>query len=146
MPNIPYGRQYFRSVVRQSVQSQLDVLEGKVVPSQTQTATSESSCSWYAGFRKEVEGWVFSQAFFREELFKELGMEKTEDVIGFMKDYFYRREANDLLGMLATWQSADISNNNRFAGDFDKALQSISARAIVMPGKTDLYFRVTDSE
>ena len=75
-----------------------------------------------------------------------MGMEKTEDVIGFMKDYFYRREANDLLGMLATWQSADISSNNRFDGDFDKALQSISARAIVMPGKTDLYFRVTDSE
>ena len=91
-------------------------------------------------------GWAFSQAFFREELYKELGMEKTEDVIGFMKDYFYRREANDLLGMLATWQSADISSNNRFDGDFDKALQSISARAIVMPGKTDLYFRVTDSE
>ena len=91
-------------------------------------------------------GWAFSQAFFREELYKELGMEKTEDVIGFMKDYFYRREANDLLGMLATWQSADISRNERFDGDFDKALQSISARAIVMPGKTDLYFRVTDSE
>jgi len=90
-------------------------------------------------------GWVFSQAFFREELFKELGMEQTEDVIGFMKDYFYRREANDLLGMLATWQTADISMNDRFNGDFEKALLSIKTRAIVMPGKTDLYFRVADS-
>ena len=91
-------------------------------------------------------GWVFSQAFFKEALYKDFGMKKVEDVIGFMKDYFYRREANDLLGMLATWQSADISSNNRFEGNFDKALKSISARAIVMPGKTDLYFRVTDSE
>ena len=91
-------------------------------------------------------GWVFSQVFFREELFKELGMEQTEDVIGFMKDYFYRREANDLLGMLATWQAADISINDRFNGNFEKALQSIKTRAIVMPGKTDLYFRVADSE
>ena len=73
-------------------------------------------------------------------------MEQTEDVIGFMKDYFYRREANDLLGMLATWQAADISINDRFNGNFEKALQSIKTRAIVMPGKTDLYFRVADSE
>ena len=91
-------------------------------------------------------GWVFSQEFFRKELFKDLGMEKTHDVIGFMKDYFYRREANDLLGMLATWQAADISDNGRFSGDFDKALQAITSRAIVMPGKTDLYFRVADSD
>ena len=48
--------------------------------------------------------------------------------------------------MLATWQAADISNNGQFNGDFDKALQAITARAIVMPGKTDLYFRVADSE
>ena len=48
--------------------------------------------------------------------------------------------------MLATWQAADISANDRFDGDFEKALQSIKARAIVMPGKTDLYFRVADSE
>ena len=91
-------------------------------------------------------GWVFSQDFFREELFKNLGMTQAEDVIGFMKDYFYRREANDLLGMLATWQSADISVNDRFNADFEKALRSITARAIIMPGKTDLYFRVADSE
>ncbi len=91
-------------------------------------------------------GWVFSQEFFRKELFKDMGMEKAQDVIGFMKDYFYRREANDLLGMLATWQAADISNNGQFNGDFDEALQAITARAIVMPGKTDLYFRVADSE
>ena len=97
-------------------------------------------------FATVYAGWVFSQAFFREELYRDLGMEKAEDAIGFMKDYFYRREANDLLGMLATWQAADISSNSRFEGNFDKALQAISARAIVMPSKTDLYFRVTDSE
>ena len=91
-------------------------------------------------------GWVFSQDFFREELFKNLGMEKTEDVINFMKDYFYRREANDLLGMLETWQTADISANPKFEGDFSSALEAITARAIIMPCKTDLYFRVADSE
>ena len=91
-------------------------------------------------------GWVFSQDFFREELFKDLGMEATEDVIEFMKNYFYRREANDLLGMLDTWQAADISANLKFGGDFNSALAAIKTRAIVMPSRTDLYFRVADSD
>ena len=97
-------------------------------------------------FAKVYAGWVFSQDFFREELYRQLGMESVADVIEFMKGYFGRREANDLLGMLATWQAANIADNDRFAGDFDAALQAISARAIVMPGGTDLYFRVADSE
>jgi homoserine O-acetyltransferase len=48
--------------------------------------------------------------------------------------------------MLWTWQHADISANPRFDGDFRAALAAITARAIVMPGATDLYFRVRDSE
>ena len=97
-------------------------------------------------FAKVYCGWVFSQDFFREELHKNMGMDSVADVIEFMKGYFGRREANDLLGMLATWQAADIANNDVFRGDFDAALQAITARAIVMPGGTDLYFRVADSE
>ena len=96
-------------------------------------------------FAKVYSGWVFSQDFFREELYKDMGMDSVADVIDFMKGYFGRREANDLLGMLATWQSADIASNGRFEGDFDAALRAITARAIVMPGGTDLYFRVADS-
>ena len=97
-------------------------------------------------FAKVYAGWVFSQDFFREELYRQLGMESVADVIEFMKGYFGRREANDLLGMLATWQAANIADNDRFNGDFDAALQAITARAIVMPCGTDLYFRVADSE
>lgn len=97
-------------------------------------------------FAKVYAGWVFSQDFFREELFRDMGMDSVADVIEFMKGYFGRRQANDLLGMLATWQAANIADNERFNGDFDAALQAITARAIVMPGGTDLYFRVADSE
>lgn len=57
-----------------------------------------------------------------------------------------RRDANDLLAMLWTWQHADISNHDRFNGDLERALSSIIPRAIIMPGQTDLYFTVTDSE
>jgi homoserine O-acetyltransferase len=88
---------------------------------------------------------VLSQAFFRDALYREMGLADVEAVVGYVHDYFARRDANDLLGMLWTWQHADISRNERFNGDFTAALASIAARAIVMPGSTDLYFTVDDN-
>ena len=95
---------------------------------------------------KVYAAWVFSQVFFREELYRNMGMESVEDVVSFMKGYFGRREPNDLIAMIETWQSADIAYNNLHKGDFEGALRSISCKAIVMPSRTDLYFRVEDSE
>ena len=57
-----------------------------------------------------------------------------------------RDSANDLLAMISTWQKADISNNHFYDGDFRRALNSIKAKAIVMPGRTDLYFPPEDNE
>jgi homoserine O-acetyltransferase len=45
-----------------------------------------------------------------------------------------------------SWQYGDISANPLYKGDFDRALGSITAKAIVMPGRTDLYFPPEDSE
>jgi len=97
-------------------------------------------------FARVYAGWALSQAFFRDALYTMLGLDSVEAVVGLVYDYFARRDTNDLLGMLWTWQHADISKNNRFDGDFAAALSAISARAIVMPGSTDLYFTVADSE
>ena len=47
--------------------------------------------------------------------------------------------------MLWTWQHADISANDLYKGDFGAALGAITARAIVMPSETDLYFTVEDN-
>jgi homoserine O-acetyltransferase len=91
-------------------------------------------------------GWAFSQDFFREEEYRKLGMSSVEDVVAYLTGYFGRRDANDLLAMLWTWWHADISANDRFGGDFEGALRAITARAIVLPGETDLYFRVRDNE
>ena len=46
--------------------------------------------------------------------------------------------------MLWTWQHADISANELYGGDLDKALGAITADATVMPCETDLYFTVQD--
>ena len=86
-------------------------------------------------------GWGFSQAFYREKLNLKMGFASLEDfLIGFWEGLFPGRDANNLLAMLWTWQHGDISANELYDGDFERALGAIKARAIVMPGQTDLYF------
>lgn len=97
-------------------------------------------------FSRVYAGWVFSQDFFREHEYRKMGLASVEDSMRFLEGYFRRRDANDLLAMLWTWQHADISANEIYKGDFAAALRAIKARAIVMPGATDLYFRVRDNE
>ena len=97
-------------------------------------------------FSRVYAGWVFSQDFFREQEYRKMGLASVEDSMRFLEGYFRRRDANDLLAMLWTWQHADISANKIYKGDFAAALRAIKARAIVMPGATDLYFRVRDNE
>jgi homoserine O-acetyltransferase len=75
-----------------------------------------------------------------------MGLASLEDSVRFLEGYFRRHDANDLLAMLWTWQHADISANAIYKGDFVAALRAIKARAVVMPGETDLYFRVRDNE
>lgn len=45
-----------------------------------------------------------------------------------------------MLVMLRTWQNGDVSKQPPYNGHFEKALASIRAKILVMPGKTDLYF------
>jgi homoserine O-acetyltransferase len=97
-------------------------------------------------FARVYMGWAFSQDFFRAHEYRKMGFASLEDSIRFLEGYFRRRDANDLLAMLWTWQHADISANDFYRGDFAAALRAIQARAIVMPGDTDLYFRVRDNE
>ncbi len=48
-------------------------------------------------------------------------------------------DANDLLGMLNTWQMEDIGMNEKFNNN-TKALSHIKCPALVMPSATDLSF------
>lgn len=91
-------------------------------------------------------GWALSQAWYRNR-------PDTQSSDGSMESYlannwdgnFVTKDANDLLSQLRTWQVADVSKNSTFCGDFDAALGAITARAIVMPSRTDLYFSWEDS-
>jgi homoserine O-acetyltransferase len=91
--------------------------------------------------------WGLSQAFYREARYRDLGYQTLEDfLIGFWEGFFLKKDANNLLAMGWTYQHADISANPTYKGDFESALRSITAKAVVMPGRTDLHFRLEDSE
>jgi homoserine O-acetyltransferase len=100
----------------------------------------------FKAFGRIYAGWMFSHAWYREELDRLECQGTLEDFLEQQWDRkFARQDANDLLSQLDTWQRADISANPVFEGDFKRALGAIKARAIVMPGATDLYFTAEDS-
>ncbi|MBV9195873.1 MAG: alpha/beta fold hydrolase [Solirubrobacterales bacterium] len=92
-------------------------------------------------------GWGFSQAFYLDAVYQELGYTSLEDfLVGFWEGFFLdERDANNLLTMLWTWQHGDIGLTPGFDGSLDKALGAIEAKAIVMPAEKDLYFPPEDN-
>jgi len=91
-------------------------------------------------------GWAYSQSFFRHHRYRELGFNTLEDLLIDWEQDHCNWDANNLLAKLNTWQRADIANHSRFNGDFNLAMSAITARTIVMPCCTDLYFPPEDSE
>jgi homoserine O-acetyltransferase len=96
-------------------------------------------------FGRVYAGWAYSQTFFRHELYRAHGITSAAALLDAWAHDHRHRDANDLLAMLWTWQQADISRNHVHHGDFARALGAISARTIVMPCRTDLYFPTEDS-
>jgi homoserine O-acetyltransferase len=93
-------------------------------------------------------GWGLSQDFYRERLFETaLG---EPDLATFLRrdweESFGAYRAANLYAQAITWQEADISANDLYDGDLARALSAITARVLLMPGATDLYFRVADNE
>ena len=109
---------------------------------------AEPPVTGIGAFARVYAGWAWSQTFFREHLDRDrLGLPSMETFLSLAwEPSFQAIDANDLLAMLATWQAADISADPRFGGDFVAALAAITARAVVMPCRTDLYFPPEDSE
>ncbi len=96
-------------------------------------------------FGRVYAGWAYSQTFYREGLHRELGFETWEDLLLDWEQDHLGWDANDLLAKLHTWQLGDISANDRYRGDFERALGAITARAILVPCTTDLYFPPEDN-
>jgi len=119
------------------------------------TADAAWNDGWYEkqpdkglrAFARVYAGWGFSQPFYKQELWRQIGFSSLEDfLIGFWERRFLRRDANNLLTMLRAWQLNDVGSTLGFDGSLERALGSIKAKALVMPGQTDMYFTPEDIE
>ncbi len=99
-------------------------------------------------FGRIYAAWALSQDFFRADLHRSaFGAPDLETFLRANWDgRFAARHAQDLLAHLRGWHASDISANARHGGDLTAALRAITARVLLMPGATDLYFRVADNE
>ena len=101
------------------------------------TADTAFNYGWYdkppmRGLRamaRVYAGWGFSQTFYRQQLdIKALGYSSLEDfLVSFWEGFFLPKDANDLLAPLWTWQNADISANDKYSGNFKKALRKLAS-------------------
>ncbi len=98
-------------------------------------------------FARVYAGWGFSQPFYKRELYLQMGFGSLEEfLVGFWERRFLRRDANNLLSMLRTWQLNDVGATPGFDGSLERALGAIKAKTTVMAGQTDLYFTPEDME
>lgn len=97
-------------------------------------------------FGRVYAGWAFSQTFYRDGLYRQLGFETSDDLLDdWGRDHANNWDANNLLAKLKTWQLGDVSANSLYEGDFVEALRATKARAILVPCSDDLYFPPADN-
>lgn len=98
-------------------------------------------------FGRIYAGWAVTQDWYRAGLHLAGGAPDLETYLRTdWEERYLRRAAADLYWQLRTWDAGDISRDARYGGDLPKALAAIQARVLLMPGSTDLYFRVADNE
>lgn len=101
----------------------------------------------FRAFARIYASWAASQAYYREGIYYQFGYESLEDYLlrGWEANY-RKRNPHNLLAAIDTWLHCDVSNNPTYRGDYQKALKSIVAKTLVMPGTTDLYFTPEDCQ
>lgn len=98
-------------------------------------------------FGRVYAAWVPSAEWFRKELWRESGAKSLQEwlhpPVG-MSSY-EKWDPEDLIVKARMWQAGDVGSvaGN---GDYKEALKSVTAKVLLMPSKTDQYFRHEDSE
>jgi homoserine O-acetyltransferase/O-succinyltransferase len=93
-------------------------------------------------------GWLFSQEWWRRELWREGAKPGTtfESVLHeFRTNFIPGADANDLILQMRTWELHDVGATPGLGGDVERALRSIKVPLLYMPSETDLYFPVGDA-
>lgn len=94
-------------------------------------------------------GWLYSQQWWREELWRTgepPGTTLDQAISRYRHDFIPGADANDLILQMRTWEKHDVGTSPGFDGDIHRALRSIRAWVLYMPSATDLYFPVEDAK
>ena len=97
-------------------------------------------------FARIYAGWAKSQDWYRAGLHLAAASDLDDYLDRVWAPGFTACHAADLYAQARTWDASDISANALYGHDLDRALSAIKARVLLMPGSTDLYFRVADNE
>ena len=96
-------------------------------------------------FARIYAGWAMSQDWYRDGLHLATASTLEDFLDREWAPGFTSCRAADLYAQARTWAASDISANTLYNGDLDAALLAITARVLLLPGATDLYFRVGDN-
>jgi homoserine acetyltransferase len=110
--------------------------------------TDSEPCKRGTGaFGRVYSTWALSQEWFRQHCWKEAGFGTLQEYLKVdWEDGLGAWDAHDLLCLLHTWQDGDITKYYpEDEGDLSKTLGRITAKGLIMPSRTDLYFPPEDS-
>lgn len=97
-------------------------------------------------FARIYAGWALSQDFYRAGLHLAAEPDLETFLLNQWDARWGARRAANLYAQALCWHAGDISDNPLYGGDLPRALAAIQAKVLLMPGETDLYFRVADNE
>ncbi|KAL2858464.1 Alpha/Beta hydrolase protein [Aspergillus pseudoustus] len=103
-------------------------------------------------FGKAYSAWLTSPAWFEEEMYKSLGyktLSAWDEVVAGAS--YYSWDPDDLLAKLSMWQRGDVTSvlemeSGTTSATLSDALSKIRARVLLMPSRSDQYFRWEASE
>src|SRR4051794_39409444 len=107
-------------------------LEGQIAALTTDPAFNHGD--YTAPPRKGVEafgmvwlGWLYSQEWWRREMWKTGAPERTldQEIESRRRTFFANNDANDLILQARTWQRHDVGRTAGFDGDLERALRAI---------------------
>jgi homoserine O-acetyltransferase len=93
-------------------------------------------------FGRAYASWAYSAAYYRDELWRRDGFDSLSTLLNWWSEDHLSWDPANLLAMLRTWQAADSSHDGQ---SLHETLSSVTARAVLMPSTTDMYFTLAEN-
>jgi homoserine O-acetyltransferase len=105
-------------------------------------------------FGRVYAAWLTSPAWLKKERWREMGKKSLQEFLDPAIPLFARHDANDILIVAHMWRASDVGSvapgpvaqMDDHEQRWRAALGQIRAKVLLMPSRTDQYFRVEESE